>query len=87
MHDFVTLHDLHGRIPDDMQHRHVLAIGSSNATKSRKLARTVRSDEGADAIADASIAVCSISSIQLVGVPLPFKTSFRDEIEKRELIV
>lgn len=87
MHDFMTLHELHGRIPDDMQHGHIFAIRSSNATKSRKLARTVRCDEGADTVANASIAVCSICSIQLVGISLPFKTSFRDEIEKCELIV
>ena len=87
MHDFMTLHDFHRRIPDDVQDRHVFAIGSSNATKSRKLARTVRRNKGADAIADASITVSSICSIQFVWVPLPFKTSFWNEIEKCELIV
>lgn len=70
-----------------MQNRHILAIRSRNATKSRKLARTVRRNQSTDAITNTSIAVRSISGIQLVRVPLPFEPSFGDEIEKCELIV
>ncbi len=87
VHDLVILHYFHGRIPDDMQDRHIFAIGSSNATESRKLARTVRCHQGTDAIADASVAVRSVCSIQLVGIALPLKTSFGDEIEKCKLII
>ena len=87
VHDLVTLHDLHRRISDNMQDRHILAIRSGNATESRELTRAVRCYEGANAIADAGIAVCSICSVQLVGISLPLKTSFRDEVEKCELVV
>ena len=87
MHDLVALHDLQGRIPDDVQHRDILAICSSDAAKSGKLARTIRRHEGADAIADASIAVCSIRSIQFIGISFPLETSFGDEVEQGELIV
>lgn len=86
MHDLVSLHGLHGRITYDMQHWHIFAISSSNATKGRALARTVCCHEGADAVANARIAVCSICSIQVVGASLPLKTSFRDEVEKGEFI-
>ena len=87
MHDLAALHDLHGWIPHDMQHWHILAIRSSDATKSRELARTIRRYQGADAIADASVAVRSIRRVQFIGITLPLKTSFGDEVKKGELVV
>lgn len=87
VHNLVTLLDLKRRIANNLQNQHILAISSRDATERREFPWTVRCDECTDTIADSSVAVSWVRSVELVRVSFPVDSGFGDEIEEGELVV
>ena len=81
MQNLAALLSRSGRVPDNVNNRHILAVCTPQSAESTQLTRSKGGDECTGSLL-ASIAVCGVGTDQLVGGAQPFEALGLDEVQE-----